>query len=154
MAQALKEAVKAREKDEVPVGAIVVRGGKIISRAHNLRESNNQASAHAELLALQKASKKLGTWCLDDCELYVTLEPCMMCIGAISLSRIKRLVYGATDPKGGATETLIDIKKIRHVGAYPKMIEKGVMAEECGAILTEFFREKRKKPKVKKDSPK
>ena len=105
MKQALKEAEKARAKDEVPVGAVIVKDGKIIARAHNLREKNQQANAHAEMLAIQKASRKLGTWCLDECDLYVTLEPCMMCTGAIIHSRIRNLYYGTKDPKGGAIDS-------------------------------------------------
>jgi len=151
MRLALKEAQKAREMDEVPVGAIIVSDDKVIARAHNLREKNQQAIAHAEVLALQKAYKKKGTWCLEDCELYVTLEPCMMCSGAISLSRIHTLYYGTKDPKGGTIESVLSLKTVRHVGTYPKEIVSGILQKECGSILTDFFREKRKKQKYKKE---
>lgn len=147
MGEALKEAEKARLKDEVPVGAVIVQNGKIIARAHNLREKNQQASAHAEFLAIQKASKKLNNWCLNDCDLYVTLEPCMMCAGAISLSRIHHLYYGTEDPKGGATVSRIRVKEIPHIGVYPKEITGGIRKEECSSILSDFFREKRAKTK-------
>ena len=143
----LSEAKKAREIDEVPVGAIIVHQGKIIARAHNLREKNQQASAHAEFLAIQKASKKLNNWCLNDCDLYVTLEPCMMCAGAISLSRFNHLYYGTEDPKGGATVSRIKVKEIPHIGVYPKEITGGIRKAECAKILSDFFREKRAKTK-------
>lgn len=143
---ALEEAKKARELDEVPVGAVIVRDGKIISKAHNLRERNQQASAHAESLAIAKASRKLKTWCLDDCDLYVTLEPCMMCTGNIILSRIRNLYYGTADPKGGAVDSIIHIKEIKKLNHHPRVFP-GIIQPECAAILTDFFREKRKKPK-------
>lgn len=146
MGLALKEAEKAREMDEVPVGAVIVRDGKVIARAHNLKEKNKQAYAHAEFLAIQKASRKLGTWCLDDCDLYVTLEPCMMCTGAIIHSRIRNLYYGTKDPKGGAIDSLIEIKKIPHLNHHPAVYSE-IRQPECSRILTDFFREKRKRPK-------
>ena len=150
MRLALREAEKARDKDEVPVGCVIVRNGEVIARAHNLREKNQQANAHAEMLAIQKASKKLSTWCLQDCDLYVTLEPCMMCTGVISHARINRLIYGTTDPKGGTIDTLIQIKDIPHLKTYPKTVVSGVLQPECSAILSDFFKEKRKKPKKNK----
>ncbi len=150
MKKALAEAEKARKIDEVPVGCVIVRNGEIIARAHNLREKNQQASAHAEFLAIQKASRKLGTWCLNDCDLYVTLEPCMMCTGVIGLSRINKLYYGTDDPKGGMVDTLIKVKEIPHIRTYPKEVHSGVLKEECSAILSDFFREKRKKSKEMK----
>jgi tRNA(adenine34) deaminase len=123
MRLALKEAEKARALDEVPVGAVVVKDDRVIARAHNLREKNQQASAHAEFLAITKASKKLGTWCLDDCDLYVTLEPCMMCTGAIVLSRIRNLYYGTRDPKGGAVDSIIQIKNVKHINHHPNVYD-------------------------------
>lgn len=147
MGLALKEAEKAREIDEVPVGAVIVQEGKVIARAHNLKEKKMQASAHAEMLAIQKASKKLNNYYLNDCDLYVTLEPCMMCTGAIILSRVRTLYYGTTDPKGGCTDTLIQVKTIKHLNHHPNVIS-GVRREECAQILTDFFREKRKKSKL------
>ena len=146
MRLALKEEEKARMIDEVPVGAVIVQDGKVIARAHNLKEKNKQAYAHAEFLAIQKASKKLGTWCLDDCDLYVTLEPCMMCTGAIILSRVRNLYYGTKDPKGGAVDSLIQIKQISHLNHHPAVVSE-ILQPECSRILTDFFREKRKRPK-------
>ena len=150
MLAALKEAAKAEKIDEVPVGAVIVKDGVIIARAHNLREKTQMASSHAELLAIQKASKKLGTWCLEDCDLYVTLEPCMMCTGAIELSRIHALYYGTHDPKGGTVDTLIQVKRIPHLNTYPKEVHAGIRQKECAEILSSFFREKRKLNKLKK----
>jgi len=142
---ALKEAAKAAEMDEVPVGAVIVRDGKVVAKAHNLKEKNIQATHHAELLCIQKACRKLQNWCLDDCDLYVTLEPCMMCTGAITLSRIRHVYYGTTDPKGGCVDTLIHVKEIPHNHHFE--VTSGILQPECAEILTSFFREKRKKPK-------
>jgi len=147
MRLALKQAEKARDMDEVPVGAVIVYNDKVIARAHNLREKNRQPDAHAEMLAIRKACKKLGTWCLKDCDLYVTLEPCMMCTGVIAQARINRLYYGTTDPKGGTVDTLIQVKDIKHLKTYPREVHAGILQKECSEILSDFFREKRKKPK-------
>lgn len=152
MRLALKEAEKAALIDEVPVGAVIVRDGKVMARAHNLKEQKNQAYAHAELLAIQKASKKLGTWCLDDCDLYVTLEPCLMCIGAIGLSRIHTLYYGTQDPKGGAVESVLCVKTLRHIGTYPRTVVSGVLKEPCSAVLSDFFKKKREQKKQRKSA--
>ena len=143
MGLALKEAEKAREIDEVRVGAVIVRDGKVIARAHNLKEKRMQSSAHAEMLAIEKASKKLNNYYLNDCDLYVTLEPCMMCTGAIILSRVRTLYYGTKDPKGGCTDSLIEIRKIKHLNHHPSIVS-GIRQEECAKILTDFFRKKRK----------
>ncbi len=147
MRLALKEAEKARKIDEVPVGCVIVRNGEVIAKGHNLREKKQQAFAHAEMVAITKASKKLGTWCLDDCDLYVTLEPCMMCTGVIGLSRINHLYYGTPDPKGGTIDTLVQVKTIPHLKTYPRVVTSGILQPECAEILTTFFREKRKKAK-------
>ena len=146
MRAALKEAQKAAQMDEVPVGCVIVRDHKIIAKAHNLRETRQSAYAHAEVLAMQKASRKLKTWCLKDCDLYVTLEPCMMCIGTSILSRVHAVIYGAADPKGGCTKTLIDIDRIPELNSHPIIVE-GVLQQECTAVLKEFFKEKRKRRK-------
>lgn len=138
---ALAEAAKAAGKDEVPVGAIVVKGGEVIARAHNLRERTQSAIAHAEILAMQKAHKKIGSWRLEDCVLYVTLEPCPMCAGALQQARIKRVVYGARDTKAGVESLGISIHnnpKLNHRYSLECLENK-----ECGAVLTEFFRKKR-----------
>ncbi len=139
---ALEEAVKARMKDEVPVGAVIVRNGKVIVKAHNLKEHKKDACAHAEMLAIRKAERKLRTWRLDSCEMYVTLEPCPMCAGAIMNSRIKRVVIGADDPKAGAYGGLFDLNSYG-VNHKPEIV-KGVSKERSSAALVDFFRTKRK----------
>lgn len=143
MKLAIKEAMKARDIDEVPIGAIIVKDDKVIARAHNLREKKQQATAHAEILAIEKACKKLGTWRLEDCVLYVTLEPCAMCTGATILSRIKHVVFGAKDPKGGCVESCIEMYKQQGFNHYPTY-ESGILEEECSKLLSDFFKEKRK----------
>ena len=150
MRAALKEAEKAKNIDEVPVGCVIVQNDRIIARGHNLKEKKMQAYAHAEMIAIQKASKKLNNWCLDDCDLYVTLEPCMMCTGVIGQARIRNLYYGTADPKGGTIDTLIKVKEIPHLRTYPKTVTAGILREECAAILTNFFREKRAKTRKSK----
>lgn len=142
MRLALKEAQKAALIDEVPVGAVIVLDGKVIARGFNKREINNDPLGHAEIIAIKKASKKLKTWRMTECEIYVTVEPCAMCAGAIMWSRFKRIIYGTNDPKGGATgETfnLFDQKIVNHV---PE-ITGGVLKEECKTIIQDFFRKKR-----------
>jgi tRNA(adenine34) deaminase len=146
MRAALKEAEKAKDIDEVPVGCVIVQNDRIIARGHNLKEKKMQAYAHAEMIAIQKASKKMNNWYLDDCDLYVTLEPCMMCTGAIILSRVRNLYYGTKDPKGGAVDSLIQIKQISHLNHHPAVVSE-ILQPECSRILTDFFREKRKRPK-------
>ena len=143
MKEALKEAKKAYEKFEIPVGAIIVKDGKIIARAHNQKETKLDTTKHAEILAIQKASKKLKSWRLIDCEMYVTLEPCSICAGAIINSRIKKVYIGASDPKTGAVGSvlnLFDDYKFNHKPEY----EKGIMSKECEKILKNFFKELRK----------
>ena len=137
MRMALNEALDAYEADEVPVGAVVVLNDRVIARGHNLTETLKDVTAHAEMLAITAAANGLGAKYLKNCTLYVTLEPCVMCIGAIMHSQISRLVYGADDPKKGYTLLNRDF--------LPKNItvERGVMAEECSRLLKEFFKEKR-----------
>jgi len=142
MRRALELAREARNLGEVPVGAVVARRGAVIAQAHNLRETLHDPTAHAERLALAWAGQAIGSWRLDECTLYVTLEPCTMCAGAIVLSRIARLVYGATDPKAGACASLhrlVSDPRLNHQAR----ITSGVLADECGEILTEFFQERR-----------
>lgn len=139
---AYKEACKARDKDEVPVGAIIVKDGKIIARAHNLKEKNNDPMGHAEILCIKKACKKIDDWYLKDCELYVTLEPCVMCVGAIINARIKKVYFGASDLKGGALGgmfNLMEQKGFNHYFEYEYFKQ-----EKCGQILKEYFKNKRK----------
>ena len=143
MKEALKEAKKAYEKLEVPVGAVIVKDGKIIARAHNLKETKFDTTKHAEILAIQKASKKLNSWRLLDCEMYVTLEPCSMCAGALINSRVKNVYIGASDEKTGAVGSvfnLLDDYTFNHKVAY----ENGIMKDECEDILKDFFRTLRK----------
>lgn len=147
---AIEEALKAKEKDEVPIGCVIVLNDKVISKGHNLREVEQNATAHAEIIAIQNACAALNTWRLEEAELYVTLEPCPMCAGAILMSRIKRVVFGAHDPKGGCCGTLMNLledKRFNHTCE----VKSGVLGEECGQLLTGFFKElrsKRKKAKV------
>ena len=143
MKEALKEAEKAYKKLEVPVGAIIVKDGKIIARAYNQKESKTDTTKHAEILAIQKASKKLNSWRLIDCEMYVTLEPCSMCAGALINSRIKKVYIGASDQKTGAVGSVFNLLEdytFNHKVEY----EKGVLQDECESILKEFFKELRK----------
>lgn len=142
MKLALKEAKKAAKKKEVPIGAVVVKNGKVIAKAHNLREKTNKATSHAELLAIEKANKKLKSWRLDSCVLYVTIEPCPMCAGAIIQSRVQKLVYGAQDLKSGTHQSVVNLfeKSFNH----KVDVEYGIMEEECGEIITSFFRKLRK----------
>jgi tRNA(adenine34) deaminase len=149
MREAIKEAKKAEALNEVPIGAVIVFNGEIISRAHNLREMEQSAVAHAELLAIDQACHELGTWRLEDTTLYVTLEPCPMCSGAIMLSRVKRVVYGAVDPKGGCAGTLMNLLQESRFN-HQSEITAGVLAEECGQMLTQFFQQLRKRKKLDK----
>jgi tRNA(adenine34) deaminase len=142
MVLALDEARAAAVHGEVPVGAVVVHDGEVIARAHNLREGLQDPSAHAELLALREAARKLGRWRLTGCTLYVTLEPCAMCAGALVLARIDRLVYGCDDSKAGACGSVIDIVREPKLNHRVEVV-RGVRAEECGQVLTEFFASRR-----------
>ena len=143
MKEALKEAKKAYDKLEVPVGAVIVKDGKIIARAHNLKETKYDTTKHAEILAIQKASKKLNSWRLIDCEMYVTLEPCSMCAGALINSRIKKVYIGASDKKTGAVGSVFNLLE-DYIFNHKVEYEKGVMEDECEKILKEFFKELRK----------
>lgn len=144
MREALKAAQEALLFDEVPVGAVIVYKGEIIARGFNTRETSQIATHHAEIKAIEEACRYLGSWRLDECEMYVTLEPCMMCAGALILSRIKKVYIGAIDPKAGAVvsvERLLDEKKYNHKVEY----EYGILEEECSLLLKEFFRNLRKR---------
>ncbi len=143
MRLALKEALKAQQQEEVPVGAVIIKAGKVIARAHNKRETSQIATAHAELLAIEKACSKLKSWRLDGCILVVTLEPCAMCTGAALLSRVDGIIYGASDPKGGCVGTVTDLTQVKAFNHQPWVIS-GVLADECGALLSTFFKNKRK----------
>ena len=132
----------SRRSSRSRCGCVIVKDDQVIARGHNQKETKQQSILHAEIVAIQKASKKLGTWNLKDCDLYVTLEPCMMCTGAIVLSRIRGIYYGTQDPKGGCTDTLIDIRKIDRLNHHPE-IHSGIMKQECADILKNFFKNKR-----------
>ena len=141
MKEALKEAKKAYEKLEVPVGAVIVKNGKIIARAHNLKETKKDTTKHAEILAIEKASKKLDAWRLLDCEMYITLEPCSMCAGAIINSRIKKIYIGALDEKTGAAGSVLNLFDYKF--NHKVEVEKGILQKECEKVLKDFFRELR-----------
>lgn len=149
MLEAIEEAKKAGQMDEVPIGAVIVLDGKIIARGHNLRETKQSSIAHAEVLAIDQACQELGTWRLEEATLYVTLEPCPMCAGAIMLSRVKKVVYGAKDPKGGCAGTFMNILQDERFNHQSEVVT-GVLEAECGALLSDFFRNLRKKKKLKK----
>jgi tRNA(adenine34) deaminase len=144
MHHALKEAALAAEQGEVPVGAVVARDGEVLAAAHNERETRGDPTAHAELLALRRAARELGSWRLTDCTLYATLEPCPMCAGALHAARISRLVYAAPDPKAGAAGTLYNLptdRRLNHTYSY----KSGVLQNESAALLRTFFEHRRHK---------
>ena len=150
MKEALKEAKKAYDKLEVPVGAVIVKDGKIIARAHNLKERRLDTTKHGEMLAIQKASKKLKSWRLLDCEMYVTLEPCSMCSGAIINSRIKKIYIGTLDEKTGAAGSVFNLFE-DYTFNHKVEVEKGIMKEECENLLKSFFKMLRKLKKEEKN---
>lgn len=138
MREAIKEANFAAELGEVPIGAVIAQNGVIIARGHNLRETDKHPLAHAEIAAIDNACRALGGWRLPDCTLYVTLEPCPMCAGAIINSRIERVVFGAFDPKAGSFGSLIDLSKVAY--NHSPQLCGGVLQEECAALLKNFFK--------------
>ena len=146
MRQALKVAEKAYKKLEIPVGAIIVKDGKIIARAHNQKETKTDTTKHAEILAIQKASKKLNSWRLLDCEMYVTLEPCAMCAGAMINARIKKVYIGTMDEKTGAVGSVFNLFEDYRFN-HKVEVEKGILKQECEDILKKFFKELRKMKK-------
>ena len=151
MRQAIRQAKKAYELDETPIGCVIVREGKVIGRGYNRRNTDKNPLAHAEITAIRKASRKLGDWRLEECTLYVTLEPCQMCAGAIVQSRVARVVVGCMNPKAGCAGSilnLLDMKEFNH----QVQLETGVMEEECSALMKEFFKELRMKQKMRKKS--
>ena len=144
MEQALLEAQKAYDMDEVPIGAVVVKDGEIIARGHNLRETGKDPTLHAEMVAIREAARYLGGWRLTGCELYVTIEPCPMCAGAIIQARIQRVVFGAMDPKAGCAGSLYNLLQDPRFNHQVEVVG-GVMEEECRRIMQDFFRKKREK---------
>ncbi|MCL1632239.1 tRNA adenosine(34) deaminase TadA [Sporolactobacillus sp. CPB3-1] len=148
MEMAIAEAKKAEAIGEVPIGAVIVRGGEVIARGYNRRELIQEPTAHAELTAIEEASRRLGTWRLSGCTLYVTLEPCPMCAGAIVLARIGRLVYGAADPKAGCAGTLMNLVQDARFN-HRAEITAGILGEQCGQMLSAFFRNLREQKKTR-----
>lgn len=144
MREAIKEAKKAELIDEVPIGCVIVKDDRIVARGHNVRETKKTPLGHAEIIAINKASKKLGAWRLQDCDIYITLEPCIMCAGAIIQSRIKHVYYGAKDPKGGAIESSIKVLEAKNINHHPE-ITSGILEEECSNIISQYFKRKREK---------
>jgi tRNA(adenine34) deaminase len=142
MRLALREAQQALLHDDVPIGAVVVRAGEVIGTGHNEREVRADPTAHAELIALREAARAVGGWRLLDTVLYVTLEPCAMCAGAIVLARVPRVVFGAVDPKAGAAGSVLDVLGEPRLNHRPE-VAGGLLAEECGALLTDFFASRR-----------
>jgi len=142
MRVAIAEAIAAQQHDDVPIGAVVVRDGQVVAARHNERELTGDPTAHAEVLALRDAAAVVGHWRLLDCTLYVTLEPCVMCAGALVNSRIGRVVYGATDPKAGALDSLYRVCADERLNHRPP-VTTGVLADECGALLKAFFTSRR-----------
>ncbi|MBU5261203.1 tRNA adenosine(34) deaminase TadA [Bacillus atrophaeus] len=147
MLEAIKEAKKAEEIGEVPIGAVLVMNDDIVARAHNLRETEQRSIAHAEMLAIDEACRTLGTWRLEGASLYVTLEPCPMCAGAVVLSRVGRVVFGAFDPKGGCSGTLMNLLQEERFNHQAEVVS-GVLENECGQMLSDFFRNLREKKKA------
>ncbi len=142
MRLALREAERALEHEDVPIGAVLVRDGEIIAAAHNERELRQDPTAHAEILALREAARVAGSWRVLDTVLYVTLEPCAMCAGAIVLARVPRVVYGATDPKAGACGSVLDVLGEQRLNHRP-VLAGGLLAEDCGALISSFFASRR-----------
>ena len=146
MFEAYKEATLAYKKGECPIGAVIVKDNKIIAKAHNMKEKNNNPLGHAEVLAIKKATKKLSDWRLNDCDMYVTLEPCAMCSGALILARIRKVYIGTNDFKSGAVESVLNIldnRKLNHIVEY----EFGILKDRCSSILKDFFKEVRNNKK-------
>ena len=147
MKEAIKQAKKAYALDEVPIGCVIVQDNKIIARGYNRRNTDKNALAHAEISAIKKASKKTGDWRLEDCTMYVTLEPCQMCAGAIVQSRMKKVVIGAMNPKAGCAGSVINILQMKQFN-HQAEIENGILEKECADMLSTFFKELREKKKL------
>jgi len=153
MREALKEAQKAYDQAEVPIGAVVVLNGEIIGRGHNLREKEQDATLHAEIKAIRQANQHLGSWRLEDCELFVTLEPCPMCSGAMILARMKKVIFGAFNPKAGTAGTFMNLLQDSRFN-HQVEVEQGVLEEECQEILRSFFKGLRERNKKRKQEAK
>ncbi len=147
MDEAIEEAKKALSVDEVPIGCVIVFNGEIIARAHNRKEELQQVTAHAEVLAIEQACRFMKSWRLEDCTLYVTLEPCPMCAGTIQQARIPMVVFGARDPKGGSYGSNFNLNEVKGLNHYP-MIESGIEEEKCSKLLKDYFKTKRNNQKT------
>lgn len=152
MRRAITEAGKAQAKDEVPIGCVIVSDGRIIGRGHNLRETSQDPAAHAEMIAIRKTARKLGSWRLLDTILYVTLEPCTMCMGAIILARIPTVVFGCHDPKGGAAGSLYDLSNDPRLNHRVELVPQ-VLESECSSLLSNFFADLRKRKRAERRTP-
>lgn len=152
MKEAIRQAKKAYKIKEVPIGCVIVQGDKIIARGYNKRNTKKNTLAHAELLAINKASKAIGDWRLEDCTMYITLEPCQMCAGAIVQSRMKRVVIGSMNPKAGCAGSIINLLEMKEFN-HQVELEIGVLEKECTELLQQFFRELREEKKQKKITP-
>ena len=150
MKEAIRQAKKAEKLNEVPIGCVIVYDGKIIARGYNKRNKDKTVLAHAELLAIQKASKKVNDWRLEDCTMYITLEPCQMCAGAIVQARIPKVVIGAMNPKAGCAGSVLNILQIDKFN-HQVEIERGILEEECSQMLSDFFKELRRRKKGDKE---
>lgn len=153
MKEAIRQAKKAWKMEEVPIGCVIVHEGKIIGRGYNRRTTDKNPLAHAELAAIKKASKKMGDWRLEDCILYVTLEPCQMCSGAIVQARVKRVVIGCMNPKAGCAGSILNLLQVERFN-HQVEITSGVLEAECSQMMKGFFKELREKQKKKKDTQK
>lgn len=153
MKQAIRLAGKAAELGEVPIGCVIEYQGKVIGRGYNRRTTDKSTLAHAEIIAIKKACKKMGDWRLEDCTMYVTLEPCQMCAGAIVQARVKKVVIGCMNPKAGCAGSILNVLQMEEFN-HQVEIERGVLEEECSQMLTSFFKNLRKKLKVKKEENK
>ena len=150
MKEAIRQAKKAYALDEVPIGCVIVQDGKIIARGYNRRNTDKNTLAHAELTAIRKASRKTGDWRLEDCTMYVTLEPCQMCAGAIVQSRMKKVVIASMTPKAGCAGSVLNLLQMAAFN-HQVEIERGLLEEECSKMLSQFFRELRERKKLQKD---
>lgn len=150
MKEALKQAKKAKDIGETPIGCVIVYEDKIIARGYNKRNKNKSTLAHAELIAIDKASKKMGDWRLEECTMYVTLEPCQMCAGAIVQSRMKKVVIGAMNQKAGCAGSILNLLQVEEFNHQVEIIT-GILEEECSAVLQEFFKELRTRIKIEKE---
>ena len=153
MKQAIKLAERAAELGEVPIGCVIEYQGKVIGRGYNRRTTDKSTLAHAEIIAIKKACKKMGDWRLEDCTMYVTLEPCQMCAGAIVQARVKKVVIGCMNPKAGCAGSILNVLQMEEFN-HQVEIERGVLEEECSEMLTSFFKNLRKRLKVEKEENK